>query len=85
MDCRIKILWDDEAKVWIATSDDIRGLVLESGSFDALIVRVKYAVEDLLSFEDNKPDYCDLNFITERRDRVLLNDILQMVYLRKPE
>ena len=73
MDCRIKILWDDDAKVWIATSDDIKGLVLESGSFDALIVRVKYAVEDLLSFEDNKPDYCDLNFITERRDRVLIS------------
>ena len=73
MDCRIKILWDDEAKVWIATSDDIKGLVLESGSFDALFVRVKYAVEDLLSFEENKPDYCDLSFITERRDRVLLS------------
>lgn len=74
MDCKIKILWDDEAKVWIATSDDIKGLGLESGSFDALIVRVKYAVEDSLAFEDNKPDYCDLNFITERRDRVLLVD-----------
>jgi hypothetical protein len=24
--------WDDEAKVWIATSDDIDGLVLESES-----------------------------------------------------
>ncbi len=73
MDCKIKILWDDEAKVWIATSDDIKGLVLESGSFDALIVRIKYAVEDLLAFEDNKPDYCDLSFITERRDRLLLS------------
>ncbi|MBQ3396471.1 MAG: DUF1902 domain-containing protein [Synergistaceae bacterium] len=73
MDCNIKLLWDSDAKVWIATSDDIRGLVLESGSFDALIERVKIAVEDLLSFEDDKPDYCDLRFISERRDRVLIS------------
>ncbi|MBR0251327.1 MAG: DUF1902 domain-containing protein, partial [Synergistaceae bacterium] len=25
MDCNIKLLWDSDAKVWIATSDDIRG------------------------------------------------------------
>ncbi len=73
MECKIKILWDNEAKVWIAESDDIKGLVLESGSFDALLVRVKYAVEDLIAFEDKKPDYCDLIYITERRDRVLIS------------
>ncbi|MBQ7219392.1 MAG: DUF1902 domain-containing protein [Synergistaceae bacterium] len=72
MDCRIKIVRDDEAKVWIANSDDIKSLVLESESFDALVVKVKNAIEDLLSFEDYKPSYCDLNFIAERRDRVSL-------------
>ena len=37
MSCRIDFTWDDEAAVWIATSKDVPGLVLESGSFDALI------------------------------------------------
>ena len=27
----VTIIWDPEADVWVATSDDISGLVLESG------------------------------------------------------
>ena len=41
---KINIIWDDEAAVWIATSDDVPGLVLESGSYDALLERVRVAV-----------------------------------------
>ena len=48
MSCRINFIWDPDASVWIATSDDVPGLVLESGSFDALIERVRYAVPELL-------------------------------------
>ena len=44
-------MWDPEASVWIATSDDVPGLVLESGSLDVLMERVKYAVPDLLSLD----------------------------------
>ena len=43
MRCIIKFRWDEEEAVWIATSDDVPGLVLESGSFDALLERVKQA------------------------------------------
>ena len=48
MSYRINMLWDDEADVWVATSDDVPGLVLESGSLDALIERVKTAVPELI-------------------------------------
>ncbi len=48
MDYKIKFTWDDEAAVWIATSDDVPGLVLESGSFDALVERVRHAIPELL-------------------------------------
>ena len=41
MHCTITFQWDSEAAVWIATSDDVPGLVLESGSFDALVERVR--------------------------------------------
>ena len=49
----IKLEWDSEANVWIATSDDVPGLVLESGSLDALVERVKYAVPELLELKLN--------------------------------
>ena len=48
MDYVIDFAWDDEAGVWIATSNDIPGLVLESGSFDALLERTRFAVPELL-------------------------------------
>ncbi|MBR0095118.1 MAG: DUF1902 domain-containing protein [Synergistaceae bacterium] len=70
MDCKIKLFWDSDAAVWSATSEDLPGLALESGSFDALVERVKYIVPELLEIENIKVDYCDLNFVSERRDRV---------------
>ncbi len=50
MEYIINFTWDSEAGVWIATSDDIPGLVLESGSFDALLERTRFAVPELLAF-----------------------------------
>ena len=43
--------WDDEAKVWVATSQDIPGLVTEAPSLDALLERVLAVAPELL--EDN--------------------------------
>ncbi len=73
MKCRVKLLWDNEAAVWIAKSDDLPGLVLESGSCDALIEKVKYTVPELLELDGIKADYCDLNFLADRLDRVLIS------------
>ena len=43
----ITIKWDEEACVWIAVNSDI-GLAIESGSYDALIERVRTAVPELM-------------------------------------
>ena len=48
MEYVIKLLWDNDANVWVATSEDIHGLVLESGSYDALLKRVRFAIPELL-------------------------------------
>ena len=48
MEYTINLIWDKEAGVWVATSEDVKGLVLESGSLDALIERVKIAIPELL-------------------------------------
>lgn len=39
--------WDSDADVWTAVCDEL-GLVLESGSYDALIERVKNAIPELI-------------------------------------
>ena len=48
----------------------IPGLVLESGSFDALLERVRYAVPELIELNGNRPDSLRLTYITEREDQV---------------
>lgn len=40
--------WDDEAKVYVATSEDIPGLVTEAPTLDALQERVLALVPELL-------------------------------------
>jgi len=77
MSCRVEFTWDDEASVWIATSRDVPGLVLESGSFDALIERVRYAVPELLELNSKHVEAVDLTFTSERHDRVRSNPSLQ--------
>ena len=43
-------MWDNEACVWIAVSDDIP-LALESGSYDALIEKVKIAAPEIIELK----------------------------------
>lgn len=48
MDITVNLMWDGDTGVWIATSDDVPGLVLESESYDKLIERVKIVVPELI-------------------------------------
>ena len=52
MQCKVSLNWDDEAYVWLASSADVPGLALESGSLDALMERVKVTIPDLLDIKD---------------------------------
>ena len=45
---KVNFVWDDEALVWIASSDDILGLILEHDSFDILVDRVCQTIPELL-------------------------------------
>ena len=62
----VDLTWDDEASVWIAESQDIPGLILESGSFDALVERVKMAIPDLLELDKKEHPQVQLHFKAER-------------------
>lgn len=72
MEYVITFTWDDEANVWISTSNDIPGLVLESGSFDALLERTRYAVPELLDLNSTDPKPLSLTFKSERHERMVL-------------
>ena len=67
---RISVTWDDEAQVWIATSEDLKGLVLECGSLDALIERVRVAVPELLEIQGDQRKDIALDFSMERHTAV---------------
>lgn len=65
----INCLWDGEADVWTATSDDIPGLVLESGSLDALMERVRFALPELIELNHMEPG-ASICYRSERRERL---------------
>jgi hypothetical protein len=41
-------MWDDDAGVWVATSDDVPGLVAEAESLYALSEKLEVLVPELL-------------------------------------
>jgi hypothetical protein len=44
----VKAVWDDEALVWVATSDDVPGLVTESETIPALMKKLQMLIPELL-------------------------------------
>jgi predicted RNase H-like HicB family nuclease len=40
--------WDEEASVWVATSDDVPGLVTKAGTLDGLIEKLRVMVPEML-------------------------------------
>jgi len=61
----INLFWDDEASVWVAESQDLPGLILESESFDTLVERVKEAVPELLELNGTEHKQIKLHFKAE--------------------
>ena len=66
----VSLIWDEEAGVWVATSDNIPGLVLESGSLDALIERVRFTAPELLSLNGIVRNEYPVRFISERLELI---------------
>lgn len=70
MEYIINLIWDSEAGVWIAESEDIPGLVLESGSYDALIERVRFAIPELIELNKTVNVPPTLTFLSKRQERI---------------
>jgi predicted RNase H-like HicB family nuclease len=44
----IRAEWDEEAGVWVATSEDVPGLATEGETLERLIVKLKAIIPELL-------------------------------------
>ena len=51
----INATWDDEAKVWVAGSEDVPGLVTEAESAEALLEKLRVLIPELLELNGCLP------------------------------
>jgi len=52
----VNVLWDEEAKVWVATSEDVPGLVTEADTFEELERHIRELVPILLKANRAMPE-----------------------------
>jgi len=57
--------WDGEVSVWIATSNDVPGLVVEADTWPAMIEEVRLVLPDLLELSGERSDNLSLTFRAE--------------------
>ena len=64
-DITIDARWDGEASVWIATSGDVPGLVVEADTWPAMIEEVRLVLPELLELSGQRSDKLSLTFRAE--------------------
>jgi predicted RNase H-like HicB family nuclease len=70
----VTAIWDSEAKVWVATSEDIPGLVTEADTAEELEEKLKVMIPEML-FENGIMEKCEepqipFRLHTERDDEL---------------
>jgi len=73
----IKAEWDPEASVWVATSDDLPGLVTEAQTVEALQHKLAVMVPDLLEAggsTDAELRNIPMNLIAHREEMISIRD-----------
>ncbi|WP_334994713.1 DUF1902 domain-containing protein [Nostoc sp.] len=71
---RVDAFWDSEGEVWVATSEDLPGLVTEASSNEVLLEKLKVMIPELLelnnSFSLVNPLGIDLDLTSRRSERI---------------
>jgi predicted RNase H-like HicB family nuclease len=57
----VRAEWDDEAKVWVATSDDVPGLATEADTMESLSAKLEIMIPELLA-ENGYPDKDEITY-----------------------
>jgi predicted RNase H-like HicB family nuclease len=63
--------WDPETEVWVATSRDLRGLVTEAGSLEALRAKLPGMILDLLEEVGESDLPASIELIARASDRLI--------------
>ncbi len=70
--------WDPEAKVWVATSDDVPGLVTEAETVEALAEKLSVMIPELLeangTLAGSAVRQVPINLIAHREQLISLHD-----------
>lgn len=71
---QVQANWDPDAKVWVAESDDVPGLVTEADTFEHLIEKLRRMIPELLRLNGIEPDTIDhdvpFNVMAQRLEHV---------------
>lgn len=62
--------WDDEAGVWVATTSDLRGLVTEAESIEALRAKLPGMIHDLLEESGISDIPASIEIVARASDRL---------------
>ena len=52
----VRAEWDEEAQVWVASSDDVPGLATEESTIEGLIEKLKVMIPELLEANGESTD-----------------------------
>jgi predicted RNase H-like HicB family nuclease len=52
----VRAEWDEEARVWVATSDDVPGLATEEETLESLVDKLKGLIPELLEANGSLED-----------------------------
>lgn len=70
----VRAAWDEDARVWVASSSDIAGLSVEAETFEALQTKVIGAVSDLIELnglgEGSDLPEIPIHFMAEQMARI---------------
>ena len=70
----VQALWDHEAQVWVASSDDVPGLITEAETTELLFEKLKILIPELLEANGilAKDEYVDipLNLLSRREELI---------------
>lgn len=64
-DIEIRARWESDACVWIATSEDVPGLVVEADTWPRMIEEVRLVLPDLLEVSGKSHQDLSLTFKAE--------------------
>lgn len=70
MEFTVQAIWDTDASVWVAESEDVPGLVTEAETLEALLAKLRVLIPELLEANGVlPPDGDEFPFRLMARDR----------------